>query len=98
MKRKKLSEEDILNWWLEKYHSTNVAKVQEEHPEWKDGSHHREFYETYQVTQAQYDEWREWLVTALMKDYRASRKYVERHMWAIDLNLAPMINDIKETK
>ena len=29
-----ITSEEIINWWLEKYHNTTLAKVKEEHPEW----------------------------------------------------------------
>ena len=35
-KKKQLSDVDLINWWLEKYHNTNLEKVKEEHPDWKE--------------------------------------------------------------
>ena len=35
-KKKQISEEDLINWWLEKYHNTNLERVMEEHPDWKE--------------------------------------------------------------
>lgn len=35
-KKKQISEEDLINWWLERYHHTNLERVMEEHPDWKE--------------------------------------------------------------
>lgn len=32
---KKVNDSDLINWWLEKYHNTNLDKIKETHPEWK---------------------------------------------------------------
>lgn len=29
-----ITAEEIINWWLEKYHNASLAKVREEHPDW----------------------------------------------------------------
>jgi len=89
----KLTEEDVINWWLEKYHDTNLDKVKEEHPEWaKDPEKHtRDFYAAYMVTEEQHDEWKEWLITTLMKQLRQSRRYIERGLWSVYLNTSPSV-------
>lgn len=93
-KKNKLTERDCVNWWLEKYHNTNIDKVLKQHPEWDDGKEHsREFYKTYPVTQKQHDEWREWLIKALKKETHMGRKVVERNMWPIYLNTSPSVKD-----
>lgn len=33
--RKLVDQEDLINWWLTKYHNTNLKKVEEDHFEWK---------------------------------------------------------------
>ena len=98
MKRKKLTLDEIVNYWLEKYHGITVAQVREEHPDWTERNpmySSRIFYETYPCTEEQHDEWREWLVKALMKETRMGRKYVEKGIWGIYLDTAPMIKPAK---
>ena len=88
----RLSEEDIVNHWLEKYHNTNTVKVLKDHPEWDDDKDHsREFYNEYQVTQEQHDEWQLWTIKAIAKDKKVSQKYVKKSWWMIHLNSSPMI-------
>ena len=36
MKKKQISDVELINWWLEKYHNTNLEKIMEEHPDWKE--------------------------------------------------------------
>lgn len=91
--KKKLTADDIVNWWLEKYHNTNMDKILEEHPEWADGDHHREFYAAYQVTQAQHDEWYEWFIGVIQKEFKVSKKYAKSHSWVTSLNTAPRVKN-----
>jgi hypothetical protein len=98
MKKPKLTADNIINWWLKKYHNTTLEEAYAKEP-WTDS---RVFYERYPVTKEQHDEWHEWMITALMKDTKMSRKYVERSSPFIYLNCAPNIkeedqdNDIPE--
>jgi len=91
----KITEEEAINWWLEKYHNTNLAKVMESHPEWRDNppSHAREFYREYEVTQEQHDEWHEWFIALVMKRYRIGRKLAERRTCFDYLNISPSIKN-----
>ena len=91
--KKKLDMDNIINWWLEKYHDTNIEKVLEQHPTWEKGDHSREFYEAHQVTQEQHDEWYEWFIKAFMKEYRVGRKYTIKNSWVIYLNASPMVRE-----
>lgn len=89
----KLTEDDLLNKWLGDYHNTSLEQVIKEHPEWEEEpqKHTRTFYEMYAVTQKQHDEWNEWMIRALAKDFKTSLKYMRGHSWAIYLNTAPNI-------
>ena len=89
--KKQLNADDIVNWWLEKYHKTNLDKVKELHPEWMDGDHSREFYDTYAVTQAQHDEWYDWVIRTLAKHRRISLKAAKRWFIWPYLNLSPTV-------
>jgi hypothetical protein len=94
MKKKQLTEEDLINWWLTKYHNTTVAGVQKLHPDWTHDNpkfDSRMFYEAYQVTEAQHDEWRAWAVEEYRKSFKLSKKGAERGFCWIYLNTAPMV-------
>lgn len=96
--RAKLSEEQFINWWLEKYHNTNLAQILRENPEWKKNPHDhtREFYNTYRVTQAQHDEWYEWAIGLVMKTYRFGKKTARRQFALPYLNVAPSVHQKTE--
>lgn len=94
MKRKKLTEVDLINWWLEKYHNTNIAEIQALHPEWRADNpeyNSRMFYEAYQVTEAQHDEWHKWAIDAFGGYLGLSKKRADREFAWTYLNCAPMV-------
>lgn len=66
MTSKIVNTKDLINWWLTKYHNTNLDEVLELYPHWKEKpqDYNRDFYETFAVTQEQHDEWLKWA-----KDY-----------------------------
>ena len=90
----RLTEELFVNWWLEKYHDTNLDKVLENHPEWQDDppSHSREFYAAYTVTDEQHDEWYAWAIQKVMKHYRYGKKRAERDFCLPYLDVSPMVS------
>ena len=94
MRISKLTENDVVNWWLKKYHNTTLEVVFEKTPKLES----RDFYASFKVTEEQHDEWREWLVKTLMKETRMSRKYIERGLWAVYLNTSPSVIDDKNLK
>ena len=89
----KLTEEDVINWWLEKYHNTNLTEILKTHPEWEDNprEHTAEFYRAYAVSQEQHDEWHKWMIDAIAKEHGMSKKFVKRHSWAVYLNCSPSV-------
>ena len=87
----KLTEEEFVNWWLTEYHDTNLNEVRVSHPQWKDSSYSREFYEAYPVTQEQHDEWYEWAIERLMKHYKISKKRAKKDFSFPYLNVSPLI-------
>lgn len=91
--RKTVDEKDLVNWWLEKYHNTNIDKVLEENPEWKENpqEHTREFYEKYKVTQEQHDEWEKWAKEHIRKVTKYPKKMIDKGWWAVYLNCSPSI-------
>ena len=99
MKRNELTEDDFINWWLRKYHDTDMDKVIKAHPEWEaePEKHTRDFYNTYRVTQEQHDEWHAWFIKAFMKEFRVGKKMAERHSGFAYLNVAPSVKqEIKQ--
>src|SRR6056297_2745856 len=95
MTKQKVTEEDLLNWWLGKYHDTSVKKVMEDHPEWDVGSKEwdsRIFYDTYPCTQEQHDQWYDWAIETIMKDFRIrSKKRAQKDFAFVYLNTSPKI-------
>ena len=91
-----LTEEEFINWWLEKYHATNLTKVLKLHPEWETNpeKHTRDFYYTYRVTQAQHDEWYEWAIGRFRSYYRWSKKRSIKAFCFPYLNVAPSVIDM----
>jgi len=93
--KKLLTEEEFINWWLRKYHNTDIEGVKEAHPEWMDDpqKHTRDFYRTYAVTREQHDEWYAWAIKRLMKYYSMGRKRAEKSFCMDYLNVAPNIQN-----
>jgi hypothetical protein len=96
MKKRKINADDFVNWWLEKYHNTNLDEVRKEHPEWEDGNHSTEFYKTYQVTQEQHDEWYDWAIKTILKKVRWSKKMAKRQFAFPYLDLSPSVKQNKK--
>jgi len=104
----KLTEEEFINWWLEKYHNTNLDQVKKDHPEWNSdhleknsdewrvhsGESTRAFYTAYMVTEEQHDEWYEWAIQRIMKYYRYSKKRAHRGFSIPSLNVSPQIKEL----
>jgi hypothetical protein len=89
MRRKPLTENDLINWWLQKYHNTTLEEVFKEHPDWT----HRDFYPAYAVTQEQHDEWRKWALKECADYFRLGKKYAEKAFAFIYLNTSPAVKD-----
>lgn len=96
--KKRLTETGILDKWLGDYHSTSIEQILIKYYEWaaEPEKYTRIFYDTYQVTQEQHDEWCDWMVRVIAKQERCSLKYAKRITWAVYLNTAPSV--IKSTR
>lgn len=92
MKRKTLTEEEIINAWLTPAHNTTVQEVKKAHPRMSS----KAFYAKYPVTQEQHDIWREWLLNKLIWYTGLGKKYCDRKMWAIYLNTAPLVKAVRK--
>jgi len=89
MKKEPLTEEMLIDKWLQDYHGITLRYAYEQQP-WTNS---RDFYARYPVTQEQHDEWREWLLQTIMKHYRMKRKVAERNIALIYLNTSPLVKE-----
>ena len=92
---KKVNSEDLINWWLGKYHNTSLGEILEETPEWKENpdKHTRDFYDKYRVTQEQHDEWLEWAKDYTKKVTKIKGKMFDRSWGFVYLQCAPSIKE-----
>ena len=86
----KLTANDLMNWWLKKYHNTTIEEQMENEEYQKDNGL---FYQANKVTQAQHDEWYDWAIRALAKQYRWSLKYTKRAFAITYLNVSPTVKN-----
>ena len=92
--KQKLTEEYFINKWLNDYFDTDLAGVLKSHPEWDveaEDWESRMFYEAYQVTEKQHDEWHEWAIKEIKRAKRVGRKVAEKMFALPYLNVAPMV-------
>lgn len=94
MKKKRTTREDILNYWLQKYHNTNVQELIEKHP--KEVLENPDWFKLYPVTDAQHDEWYNWAISTLSKEYKFSKEMTRKQFVFMYLDTAPNIK--KEEK
>lgn len=90
---KKINTDTLVNWWLGKYFNTNLDKVLEENSKWNENpfKYSREFYEMYQVTQEQHDEWLIWAKKYVKTTLKISTQRLNLGWGFLYLNSAPMI-------
>jgi hypothetical protein len=83
-----LTQEYIVNGWLQKYHGITVEELIEKEPELCNTS---DWYKKYAVTQEQHDEWYEWAISELSKNLHMSKVRVKK-LFAFDyLNVSPSV-------
>ena len=90
---KKVNGDELVNWWLEKYHNTNLTKVLEDNPEWvvNPQDHTRDFYKKYAVTQEQHDEWEIWAKKYVKQITKANKKVLEVGWAWVYLDTSPSV-------
>jgi hypothetical protein len=88
---KKLTRDDMMDWWLKKYHDTTCAEILKAHPEMLETDMSDWFYKTYAVTKAEHDEWYRWVIDALAKERKISKRATKRLFVWEDMDLAPSI-------
>lgn len=96
-KKKELTQDIIIDKWLGDYHNTSLDKIIKANPEWEKDPHKhtRTFYEEYAVTQEQHDAWHDWMIDTVAKYYHVSKKSARKSSWAIYLNAAPSVKEVK---
>lgn len=90
---KKVNPVNLINWWLNKYHNTNLDQVNLDNPSWliNPEEHTREFYNKYRVTQKEHDEWEVWAKSYTKKITKLSKKMIDQSWWSIYLNTSPFV-------
>ena len=91
--KRQVDSKDLINWWLEKYHNTDLDKVMDENPDWKENpqEHTREFYAKYPVTSEQEKEWEKWAKEYIRKVTKLSKKAIDHSWWSVYLNCSPSV-------
>jgi len=84
-----LSREELLNWWLAKYHNTNVEEVLKKYPE---ECKLPSWFKLFPVTQEQHDDWYEWAIEYVAKKLKCSKKVAKYRFAFAYLNCAPYVD------
>ena len=92
MKRKDVTSEYIMDYWLKKGHGIDVAWLIENEPELIKTP---AWYKKYEVSQELHDEWYEWAVQTIMNHYHWKRDVARKEFCFAYLNIAPSVK--KET-
>lgn len=89
MRRKQpLTQEFIMDWWLNKYHNISIKWLIENEAELIKTFH---WYLKYPVTQEQHDEWYSWAIDYMSKYYRKSKKRTMKDFCFDYLNCSPSV-------
>ena len=80
--------EEIIDWWLLKYHNTNCKEVVEKHPEEVKSA---DWFKLYPCTQEQSDEWEAWAKSFIKKKLRLSKPMLERQWPLVFLDTSPYV-------
>lgn len=84
-----ISRKELLNWWLKKYHDTDVNEILEKYPEeCKDPR----WFKMFPVTKKQHDEWYDWAISMMSKKLKISKHLVKRKFAFDYLDCAPYYN------
>ena len=88
----KTTRDELMNWWLEKYHNTNVEGVIKNHPE--EVLKSADWFKLYPVTQEQEKEWINWAKDYIKKKEGWHNALLERTFPFIYLNTAPYVKEM----
>jgi len=87
---KTVSREELLDWWLFKYHYTNSKEVAEKYPE---ECKSPDWFKMFPVTQEQHDEWVKWAKGYIKKKLKISNAFLERGWHLTYLDCSPYIKE-----
>ena len=89
----KINTTKLINWWLDKYHNTTLDEVKKDHPEWDENPENFtwDFYNTYKITQEQYDEWEIWAKDYIIKTMKIPKSNLKLYWDWICLDVAPSV-------
>ena len=87
---KTVDREELMDWWLSKYHNTNCKEVVEKHPEEVKSP---DWFELYPCTQEQCDEWEKWAKAYIKKELKISKALLDRRWPLTYLDTAPYVKE-----
>ena len=90
MRTPKLTQEELVNYWLQKAYNVTLDDLPTE-VKMSD-----KFFKNYSVSQSAHDEWYDWAIQRIMKVYRIGKKSAKKQFAFPYLNVAPSI--INENK
>jgi hypothetical protein len=93
-KKKDITQEFLMNYWLQKGHGITTAWLIEHEPELIKTP---DWFRKYEVSQELHDEWYEWAIDILSKAYHTSKANTKKQFCYLYLNLAPSVIKKNET-
>jgi hypothetical protein len=85
-----ITKDEIMDYWLGKFHNTSCKELIEKHPEEIKSP---KWFDLFPVTQEQHDEWYDWAIALIAKRTRMSKKYAQKAFVFEYLNTAPNIKE-----
>jgi hypothetical protein len=86
---KQVSREELLDWWLTKYHNTNVKELIEKYP--PEVLQSPDWFKMFPVTQEQEAEWMVWAKKYIKEVTKVSKKMLEKNWPFIYLDCSPYV-------
>lgn len=87
---KTVSGEELLDWWLFKYHYTNSKEVAKKYPEEVKSPN---WFKMFPVTQEQHDEWKSWAMSHIKKVTKLPKAFIKSTWWSVELDCAPYVKE-----
>jgi len=94
-KKKDISEEVLINTWLEQYYGIRLSDIEGDYKKDENGKFSieetRRFYNDFALTEEQHDKWDKQLRKELRKKLRVTKRVFDRSYGFVYLNVAPAI-------
>ena len=87
---KKIERNVLMDWWLQKFHNTNIEEVITTHP--KEVLESPDWFKLFPCTQEQCDEWEMWAKDYLRKEGKFPQRMVDRGWGLVFLDCAPYVS------